>query len=190
MRKLTLLAAALLMTALSFAQTKWTVDPMHSSINFEIRHLGIALVNGHFDKYSGSISNSKEDLSDAQINFTVATASVNTKVEGRDKHLQSDDFLNAEKYPEMKFTSTSFKKVKGSEYALAGNLTIRDVTKPVVFKVTYGGTAKDNYGNTKAGFHATTVINRTDYNVNYDPTGKDVAKEVAITLNLEFAQDK
>ena len=190
MKKITLIAAAFLMSVSAFAQTKWTVDPMHSSVNFEVKHLGISLVDGHFDKYNGTVSASKADLTDAKINFTVNTESVNTKVEARDKHLKTDDFFNAAQYPEMKFSSTSFKKEKGNNYSLAGNLTIRDVTKPVVFKVVYGGTAKDNFGNTKAGFHATTTINRLDYNIKFDPTGAGVAREVTIELNLEFAQDK
>lgn len=90
----------------------------------------------------------------------------------------------------MKFESTSFKKLNGNNYELSGKLTIRDVTKDVKFAVVYGGTAKDQQGNTKAGFGATTTINRLDYNIKYDPTGAGVAKDVAITLNLEFVQGK
>ncbi len=108
----------------------------------------------------------------------------------RDKHLKSDDFFNAEKYPKITFASTSFKKVKNNVYALAGSLTIRDVTKNIIFDVVYGGTAKDQQGNTKAGFLATTKINRLDYNVSYDPTGAGIAKDVHITLNLQFVQAK
>ena len=133
---------------------------------------------------------SKADFSDAKISFTADAASINTGVEQRDNHLRSDDFFNAEKFPKLAFESTSFKKVKGNTYALAGKLTIRDVTKNVVFSVVFGGTAKDQQGNTKAGFLATTKINRLDYNVKYDPTGAGIAKDVNITLNLQFAQAK
>ena len=80
--------------------------------------------------------------------------------------------------------------MKGDEYLLKGKLTIRDITKEVSFKVIYGGVTKDPWGNTKSGFTVTTVINRFDYNIKYDPTGLGVAKEVAITLNLEFIQGK
>ncbi|MDO7742808.1 MAG: YceI family protein, partial [Pedobacter sp.] len=92
--------------------------------------------------------------------------------------------------PTMTFAGTSFKKLKGNNYELSGKLTIRDVTKDVKFAVVYGGTAKDQQSNTKAGFNATTTINRLDYNIKYDPTGMGVSKEVKINLNLEFVQAK
>lgn len=190
MKKLVLVAAAAFLSLSAFAQNKWSVDPMHSSVNFSVKHMGISIINGHFDKYTGNITAAKPDFTDATIDFTVQTGSVNTQVEPRDKHLQADEFFGTEKFPEMKFASTSFKKIKGNEYALAGNLTVRDVTKPVTFKVIYGGTAKDHSGNSKAGFHATTTINRLDYNIKSDPSGKGIAKDVAITLDLEFAQAK
>ena len=85
------------------------------------------------------------------MNFNVDVNSINTDEPKRDEHLKSDDFFNAEKYPAMKFTSTAFKKLKGNQYALEGNLTIRDVTKKVKFTVVYGGTVKDPWGNTKSG---------------------------------------
>jgi polyisoprenoid-binding protein YceI len=89
----------------------------------------------------------------------------------------------------MTFESTSFKKLTGNNYELNGKLTIRDVTKDVKFDVVFGGTAEAQ-GNTKAGFTATTTINRLDYNIKYDPTGAGVAKDVKIILNLEFAKAK
>ncbi len=190
MKKLVWAAAAAFLSLSSFAQNKWSVAPMHSSVNFSVKHMGISLVNGHFNEYTGSITAAKPDFTDASIEFTVQTGSVSTQSAPRDKHLQADEFFGAGKFPEMKFASTSFKKIKGNEYALAGNLTVRDVTKPVTFKVVYGGTAKDHSGNTKAGFHATATINRLDYNIKFDPSGQGVAKDVAISLDLEFAQAK
>lgn len=190
MKKIFLFLLATSLSFATFAQTKWTTDPMHSFVNFAVKHSGISFVDGSFKKFNGEITAAKADLTDAKINFTVDVASISTSVEMRDNHLKTDDFFNAEKYPQMKFESTSFKKVKGSNYVLAGKLTIRDVTKDVKFAVVYGGTAKDQQGNTKAGFLATTKINRLDYNVKYDPTGMGVAKDVNITLNLQFAQAK
>jgi len=90
----------------------------------------------------------------------------------------------------MTFVSSSFKKLKDNNYELAGKLTIRDVTKDVKFNVVYGGIAKDQQANTRAGFHATTTVNRLDYNIKYDPTGMAVAKDIKIELNLEFVQAK
>lgn len=199
MKRLFLFLLATTLSVATFAQTKWTVDPMHSFVNFQVKHSGISFVDGSFKKFDGTVTASKADLTDAKINFTVDVASINTSVEMRDNHLKSDDFFNAEKYPKMTFVSTSFNKKpqKGAKqmansntYYLTGDLTIRDVTKKVTFVVTYGGTAKDQQGNTKAGFMATTTINRLDYNIKYDPTGAGVAKDIKITLNLQFAQAK
>jgi len=189
MKKIFLFLVALAVSVSSFAQTKWVVDPMHSFVSFSVKHMGISFVNGSFKKFDGSVVASKPDLTDAKIGFTVDVNSISTDVEQRDKHLKSDDFFNAETYPSMKFESTGFKKLNGSNYELSGKLTIRDVTKDVKFNVVYGGTAQQQ-GKTKAGFTATTTINRLDYHVNFDQTGAGVAKDVTITLNLEFVEAK
>ncbi|MCZ4243154.1 YceI family protein [Pedobacter punctiformis] len=197
MKKLFLFLIAASMSVASFAQTNWKIDPMHSFVNFSVKHMGISFVDGSFKKFDGTVTASSPDLTDAKISFTVDVNSITTGVDMRDNHLKTDDFFNAEKFPQMKFESTSFKKVavkmKGQQtnrYILKGKLTIRDVTKDVSFFVEYGGTAKDQQGNTKAGFAATTTINRLDYNIKYDPTGAGVAKDVSIKLNLEFVQGK
>lgn len=186
MKKLFLFIVALSVSAATFAQTKWTTDAAHSFVNFEVKHMGISFVNGSFHKFAGTIDAAKPDLSDAKINFTVDVNSINTTVEMRDKHLKSDDFFAAEKYPQMTFVSTSFVKKEGQNYELNGKLTIKDVTKDVKFDVVYGGTAKGQKGGSVAGFQARTTIDRTAFNINYDPTGAGVAKEIAIQLNLEF----
>ena len=190
MKKLFLFLVAASISVASMAQTKWTVDPMHSFVNFSVKHSGISFVDGSFKKFDGTITATKADLTDAKISFSADVASINTSVEMRDNHLKTDDFFNAEKYPKMTFESTSFKKIKGDTYTLSGKLTIRDVTKDVVFDVVYGGTSTDQKGNTKAGFMATTTINRFDYNIKFDPTAAGIAKDVKITLNLQFAQAK
>ncbi|MFP5079291.1 YceI family protein [Pedobacter sp. JCM 36344] len=189
MKKLLFLFVAAAISTASFAQTKWTVDPMHSFVTFSVKHMGISFVDGSFKKFDGTIAASKPDLTDAKISFTVDVNSVDTDVEQRNKHLKSDDFFNAETYPSMTFESTSFSKLTGNDYELSGKLTIRDVTKDVKFAVVFGGTAVAQ-GNTKAGFAATTTINRLDYNIKYDPTGAGVAKDVKIVLNLEFVKAK
>jgi polyisoprenoid-binding protein YceI len=139
------------------------------------------------------LSNSA-DFNDAAVNFTIDVNSINTDNEMRDKHLKADDFFNAEQFPSATFKSTSFKKVSGNKYQLKGNLTIRNVTKPVTFDVTYGGTAKDGYGNTKAGFKATTTINRFDYGLKWNTLteagGATVGENITLDLKLQFAQAK
>jgi len=189
MKKLLFLFVAAAISTASFAQTKWTVDPMHSFVTFSVKHMGISFVDGSFKKFDGTVTAAKSDLTDAKISFTVDVNSVDTDVEQRNKHLKSDDFFNAETYPSMTFESTSFSKLTGNDYELSGKLTIRDVTKDVKFAVVFGGTAVA-LGNTKAGFAATTTINRLDYNIKYDPTGAGVAKDVKIVLNLEFVKAK
>lgn len=190
-----MIAAALVLSQSAlFAQTKWNVDPAHSSAKFTVTHLVISEVEGNFKKFNGTLSNTKPDFADANVNFSIDAASVNTDNDMRDKHLKGDDFFNAEKYPNMVFKSTSMKKLAANKYTLMGNLTIRDVTKPVKFDVTYGGTAKDAYGNTKVGFKANTVINRFDYGLKWNAAteagGATVGKDVTIDLKLEFAQAK
>jgi len=191
---LSIATLALTMAVSSPAQTTWTVDNAHSNVKFSVTHMVISEVEGNFKVYSGFIQSSTQDFVDATVNFSVDVNSTNTENDMRDKHLKSDDFFNAEKFPTMMFKSTSWKKVDGQQYILEGDLTIRDITKRVSFAVVYGGTMKDGYGNTKAGFKGTTTINRFDYNLKWNALteagGAMVSKDVNITLNLEFAQKK
>ncbi len=173
-----------------FAQTKWSADPVHSSLGFSVKHLGISKINGRFNKFEGTYTSAKADLSDMKISFNIDAFSINTEVEKRDDDLRSDNFFNAIKYPYIKFESTSIKKLKENNYRLFGKLTIRDVTKDVIFHVVYGGTTKDPWGNTRSGFSATTIINRFDYHINYDPTALTVGEEVTLNLNMEFIKSK
>lgn len=169
--------------------SKWTIDKAHSNVKFAVTHLIVSEVEGSFKLFDGSIDNAKPDFSDAKINFTVDVNSLNTDNDMRDKHLKSDDFFNAEKFPAIKFQSTSFTPAGSNKYKLAGNLTIRDVTKPVVFDVTYGGTV-NSMGKTKVGFKAKTTIDRFDYNLKWNKAteagGLVVSKEVELVVNVEM----
>ncbi len=183
-------AAIMMTTALSAsAQTKWTVDKTHSNVKFGITHMVVSEVEGTFKVFDGTLEHTKADFSDAKVNFAIDVASVNTDNERRDGHLKSDDFFNAEKFPKMTFTSTSVKVLGNNKYEMAGNLTIRDITKPVVFQATHGGVLTTSRG-AKAGFKATTTINRFDYNLKWDRAtetgGLVVSKDVAITVNVEL----
>ena len=197
MKKLfALLMVAIAFTNSSIAQTAktWNVDKMHSAVKFTVSHLVISEVDGSFKIFDGSIMSTKDDFTDAKINFTVDVNSVNTDNTSRDGHLKADDFFNAEKYPKMTFVSTSFTKKSGSMYELVGNLTIRDVTKKVTFAVKYGGTTKDPYGNTKAGFKATGTINRLQYGLKWNTVteagGAVVGSDIDLTVNLEMTLAK
>jgi polyisoprenoid-binding protein YceI len=195
MRKLILVALLGIAHMAAFAQAaNWTVDPVHSSVKFSVSHMTISTVEGSFKTFSGTMTTPTPDFNNARINFTIDVNSVNTDNDMRDKHLKSDDFFNAEKYPSITFVSTSFKKYKGSSYILQGNLTIRNTTKKVTIPVVYGGTVKDPMGNTKAGFKATGKISRKEYGLLWNKLteagGAMVGDEVTFTVNLEVAQQK
>ncbi|HTO16293.1 MAG TPA: YceI family protein [Edaphocola sp.] len=188
MKKTMMLLALTIFSIGSFAQTQWKVDPYHSSINFNISHSGISIVNGKFLEYTGNMITKGEGLKDANTDFTVKVKSINTNVEPRDNHLRSADFFEVDKYPEMTFKKTRFLATgKPGEYLLYGKLTIKDVTKDVIFDVHYGGTVKSDKGE-KLGVKAQTTINRFDYNINFDPTAAGVGKDVTIILHLQFAK--
>jgi polyisoprenoid-binding protein YceI len=176
------------------AASQWNLDKSHSSVKFTVQHLVISEVEGTFKMFNGTINSPAPDFTGAKIDFSVDVTSINTDDEKRDGHLKSDDFFNAEKFPQMKFTSTSFKKIKGNMYALEGNLTIRDVTKKVTFAVVYGGTVKDPWGNTKAGFKASGKINRKEFGLKWgamtEAGGAVVGDDVNMVINTEFAQQK
>lgn len=191
---LTAVLFSILISGTIFAQTKWNLDNSHSNVKFTVTHLVISEVDGFFKTFTGTMTASKPDFTDAQIEFSVDVASINTENEGRDNHLKGDDFFNAEKYPKMTFKSISMKKISGNKYELVGDLTIRDVTKKVKFAVTYGGTVKDPWGNTKAGFKATATINRLEYGLKWNTLteagGAVVGPDVDITINASFTQAK
>lgn len=173
-----------------FAQTGWLVDPMHSSVNFNIKHMGISFVQGRFDAFEGKVSTPGTSLDNAEFVFTVDVNSVNTGVEIRDKHLKSPDFFDVEKSPFMKFHSTSLVKDKNNIYILKGKLTIKDVTKEISIPVTYGGIAKNQQGKEVLGFQARFTINRLDYSIKFDPTGTGVAKDVDVNLYFELIKQQ
>lgn len=170
----------------------WALDAVHSNVKFTVSHLVISEVDGHFKMFDGKMTNTKTDFTDAKMEFTVDVASINTDNTMRDDHLKSDDFFNAAKFPKMKFVSKSFKKISGNKYELTGDMTIRDITKPVTFAVTYGGVVKDPYGNIKAGFKAKSTINRKSFGLMWsamtEAGGAVVGDDVDINLNIQLAK--
>lgn len=173
--------------ALQQEPVQWVLDKAHSNVKFTVTHMLVTETEGSFRIFDGSMENTKPDLSDARIQFSVNVNSINTNNENRDRHLKSDDFFNAGQYPQMKFVSTTFTPAGENKYRLSGNLTIRDVTKPVTFDVTGSGMVQDKRSTT-SGFTATTTINRFDYGLKWDKAtetgGLIVSKEVTITVNV------
>ncbi len=167
--------------------TKWNLDPAHSEMNFKVKHMMIANVSGQLGSFSASAETDENSFTDAKIKFTGDIKSLTTGNEQRDQHLQSADFFESDKHPQMTFESTSF--VDGK---LKGNLTIRGISKPVQLDVDFGGIGKDPYGNTKAGFSIQGKINRTDYGLTWNAAletgGVLVSEEVKINGELQFVK--
>ena len=188
MKKVLILLVVTFITMGSYAQSQWKVDPYHSSLNFNISHSGISIVNGKFLEYTGSLTTDGEALNNANVEFSVKVKSINTNVVDRDNHLRSADFFEVKKFPDMIFKSTKIlASGKPNHYLLYGKLTIKDVTKDVIFDVHYGGTVKSNQGE-KLGVKAETTINRFDYNIDFDPTAAGVGKDVSIVVHGQFAK--
>lgn len=186
MKKILPLLATLLLSIGSFAQTQWIIDPAHSSLNFNIAHSGISMVNGKFTDYTGDLTIDREEFESANIDFTIQVASMNTNVEMRDNHLRSADFFEVETYPTMTFKSTKVLATgKPDYYLLHGKLTIKDVTKDVIFDVQFGGKVANDEGE-KIGVKASTTINRFDYNIDFDPTATGIGKDVTIIIHAQF----
>ena len=185
------MALTILGTGSLMAQNSvWTLDKAHSSIGFSVRHMVISEVTGNFKDFDISFTSSKDDYSDAAVDVSIKVASVNTDNERRDGHLKTDDFFNAEKFPQIKFKSTLFEKVGENKYKITGDLTIRDVTKKVMFDATYNGTIKAPWGATVSSWKATLAVNRFDYGLKWnkaiDNGGLIAGDIVTITLNLEL----
>ncbi|MEJ5055728.1 YceI family protein [Sphingobacterium sp. MYb382] len=193
---LKLVAAVAILLNVAVAQVKWSVDPAHTNARFGVNHLGISVVDGQFKKLEGAVdSKTADNFNGAVVNFSIDVNSIDTRVDARDAHLKSDDFFNAEKYPSMTLKNGVLKSVKKGVYTLTGDLTIRDVTKKVVFEVVQNnGIITDPWGMTRAGFTASTKINRLDYGIKYNdklPTGvAAVAAEVSIVVNVELVKQK
>jgi polyisoprenoid-binding protein YceI len=174
------------------AATKWVLDPSHSEISFKVKHLVVTTLSGKFDSFEGSLETATEDFSDASISFSADVASINTGNGDRDGHLKSDDFFNAEAFPKLTFKSTSFTKTGDAEYKLAGDITLRDVTKPIELTVEYGGTMVDPWGNTKAGFEINGKLKRKEFGLKWDTIteagGAVVSDEIKLHLNVQLVK--
>ena len=167
----------------------FVADKAHSQLGFKVRHLGITNVNGAFGDYEAQVSFDSGDLNTLRAEATIQVASIDTGIERRDNHLRSDDFFNANQYPTIKFVSKEVRNIEGSSFELVGDLTIRDITKEVIFDAEFVGLGKMGE-TTKAGFEASTSINRFDYNLKWDRVteagGLVVSENVRIQLDLEM----
>jgi polyisoprenoid-binding protein YceI len=170
----------------------YKIDVDHSDIMFKVKHLMISTATGIFKKFDATVETEKDDFTNAKVFFEADVNSIDTKNEQRDTHLKSDDFFNAEQFPKLTFKSTSIEKEGEGEYKLKGDLTIRDITKPITLDVDYNGSTKDPWGFERAGFEVTGKINRKEYGLKWSAVteagGLVVDDIVKLVMNVEFVK--
>ncbi len=170
------------------ANTVWKLDPTHTLVEFSAKHLMITTVKGRISDLEGTIYTNEKDPKSSSVEVTLKAGSIDTRTDQRDQHLRSADFLNAEKYPEIKFRST---KIEGTreEFKLTGDLTIRDVTRPITLDVRFEGETKDPWGGERSGFSATAKIDRRDFGLTWNQLletgGVAVGNEIKIVVEVE-----
>jgi len=168
----------------------WKIDPAHSAIEFRVRHMMISNVRGEFKAFEGTVEFTPDAPENTVVNITIDTASIDTKVGDRDVHLRSADFFEAEKYPQATFVSNRVEVLDPAHAKLHGDLTIKDITKPVVLEVEFAGVQTNPGGTQAAGVTAWTKINRKDWglgwNVALETGGVLVGDDIALTIELEL----
>lgn len=176
------------------AKTKWLSDPMHSELQFKIKHLMISNVSGSLKNFHAEVETEGKDFSTAKINLTAQMDSISTNNEQRDSHLRNSDFFEVEKYPELLFKSTKIEKVDSDTFVLLGALTMKGITKPVKLNVEFNGATKDPWGGERAGFMISGKINRTDWGVNFNSIletgGVALGEEVRINSEIELVKQE
>ena len=174
------------------ATTKWKVDPVHSEIQFQVKHLMITTITGYFKEFNLEVETDGDDFTKAsKILFTADINSISTNNAQRDAHLKSPDFFSAEQYSQLRFEGKSFRKY-GEDYILYGDLTIRNITRPIKVKVEYGGIITDPWGQTRAGFTVDGKINRKDFELMWDAVTEAgqvvVSNEIKIQCAIELVK--
>jgi polyisoprenoid-binding protein YceI len=170
----------------------WRIDPTHSHVEFAVRHLMISTVKGRFGEVSGTLQVDAIDPTQSVIDMTINVASIDTREPQRDAHLRSADFFDVDRFPTLRFRST---RVSGSgdELQVTGDLTIRDITREVTLIVTPEGNVTDPWGGVRAGYSATTKINRNDFgltwNVALEAGGFVVGDEIKISIDVELVKE-
>ena len=165
----------------------WTIDPVHSEVGFAVRHMMVSKVRGKFKTFSGELVTGENPL-DSSVTAEIDLASIDTGAEQRDDHIRSADFFEVETHPTMTYRSTGV-RADGGDYVVDGELTLKGVTKQVPLKLELNGFGPDPYGGTRAGFTATTEINRREFGVNFSAPmqngGAVVADKISIHLEIE-----
>ena len=177
------------MTDTMTTTSTWAIDPAHTTAEFAVKHLMISTVKGRFADVSGTIVLDEADMSNSRVDLTIPTKSIDTRSEQRDAHLRSADFFDADRVPAITFTSKRVKAKGDNEYEVVGDLTIRDVTREVSLEVSDEGRNQDPWGGTRAGFAASTSIDRDDFGLTWNQAletgGFVVSNKVKITVDVE-----
>jgi polyisoprenoid-binding protein YceI len=174
------------------ATTKWSIDPTHSEIGFKVKHMMFSNVSGKFDAFDATAETEGDSFESANIRFSATIDSINTGNSDRDNHLKSGDFFDAAQYPKLEFASAAFKKTNDGNFELQGHLSLHGETKPVTLNVEYGGTGKDPWGNTKAGFTLSGAFNRKDFGLTWNAAleagGVLVSEEVRVYADVQLVK--
>ncbi len=189
MRKLIWLVALVLGASWAGATEVYDIDPVHSTIGFKVKHMGISTVPGKFAKFKGVVTLDKHEPTAARVEAAIETASIDTGMEARDKHLKGSDFFDVDKYPEIRFVSTKVSRMKDDKFVMEGALTMHGVTKPVTLDAVFGGEAKDPWGGMRAACSAIGTIDRKDFGLTWNKVletgGLLVGEKVQIAIEVE-----
>lgn len=167
----------------------YKIDTAHSLIEFAVKHLMVTTVKGRFSSFEGTILANEQDPAQSSVEVTIDAASIDTREPQRDNHLKSPDFLDVEKFPRITFRSTRVEPLDAQRLRVHGDLTIRDVTRPVTLEATFEGRAKDPWGNDRIGLTASTRLDRRDFGLNWnvplEAGGILVSNEVRVNIEVE-----
>ncbi|WP_277584733.1 YceI family protein [Psychrobacillus antarcticus] len=170
--------------------TKFNLDAAHSTIDFSVKHMMVSKVKGSFTNFTADLDGNADDLNGATISFDIDVKSINSNNADRDNHLRSGDFFDVETYPSIKFVATDIKKKSDGEYDVTGDLTIKDVTKPITFDVEYGGKGTNPWGQEVVAFAAESKVNRKEFGLTWNQAletgGVLVGEDIKITVELEL----
>ncbi|HEX6039058.1 YceI family protein [Longimicrobium sp.] len=170
------------------ATSTWNIDPAHTTVEFSVKHLMISTVRGHFGAVTGTIVLNEQDPTASSVTAEIDVTSINTRQEQRDAHLRSADFFDVDTFPSIKFQSTRIER-DGDHFDVIGNLTIRDVTREVVLHTSDEGRGGDPWGGQRAGFSATTKIDRREFGLTWNQAletgGVVVGNDIKISLEVE-----
>ena len=167
----------------------WNIDPSHSSLGFSVRHMVVSKTRGRFTRWSGQLRFDPEDVKASSVEVSTDPASIDTADGQRDDHLRSPDFFDVANFPAASFRSSKVEDLGGDRYRVTGDLTVHGVTRPVVLATTYEGSGKDPWGGERAGFVATTSIDRKDFGLHWNKAletgGLLVGEKVDLILEIE-----